>query len=194
MSTIIEKPKFLMTTPVGRASYVYVFKTHLKFKGSQEMQYSCTQIFDATQREDIKQIEQVIHACALSYFKRDRVEDLPKGWRTPLRNNSEKSHKDGYQNPGRFLCAKNSPDRKPRVIDQLKEDIDPASDRFYAGCYCHMRVEFWGYDVGSNMGVGCSLLAVQKVKDGPRLAGVSVDIDRDFDTIEDDANLDDILG
>lgn len=85
--------------------------------------------------------------------------------------------------------------RKPVVVDQLKNPLH-SSDDVYSGIYANVVLNTFPYKHPTGgMGVSFSLSAVQKVKDGERFDGASVNIDEEFDELEvDDTDADDLLG
>ena len=64
-------------------------------------------------------------------------------------------------------------DRPPKIVDQRVQPILDRGD-FYAGCYALVATTAWSFD-NISKGVSLNLLTLQKVKEGERLAGGSVD-------------------
>ena len=67
-----------------------------------------------------------------------------------------------------FLNANST--REPAVIDRRAQPIMD-QDEVYSGCYANVKLSFYPFNSNGNQGVAVGLVAVQKVKDGERLAG-----------------------
>ena len=82
-----------------------------------------------------------------------------------------------------FFNASSNKDHRPKVLDRARtEVVDP--EEVYSGCWVQAVVNFYPYNKVSR-GIGASLLAIRKIKDGEPLTG-SVVTDADFN--------DDLLG
>lgn len=116
---------------------------------------------------------------------KDLVRDADTHPDTDLDKNPE--YEDSYT-----VNTKNS--RKPRVVDQLKNDLH-SSDDVYSGMYANVIINTYPYshETGGN-GVGFSLQAVQKVRDGEQFGAAPIDIDEEFDEIEVDEDDAAMLG
>lgn len=111
--------------------------------------------------------------------------------KTPLRDgDKEKADSEAYEN-SYFINAYNS--HQPKVVDRAKQELD--TSEVYAGMYARVMLDFYAYRHGDNAGITCSLIAIQKTKDGERLDDWSAvedfpDDDED-DEDEDEDNEDD---
>lgn len=91
-----------------------------------------------------------------------------------------KSDYEGY--PGNlFINASNKV--RPLVIDGARNPLQPADGKPYSGCYVNAIVEIWAQDNQFGKRVNASLLGVQFLRDGERLAGGSVAAADDFEAI-----------
>lgn len=122
-----------------------------------------------------------------------KVKDAGKvgksGIKTPLLDGDAKEEGEfkykGEQNRGHYMLRCVNYNRRPSVVDQsVTPIIDP--DLLYSGCYGNVRINFYGYNSGTNKGISPGLEAVQKVKDGERLAGGPSDASAIFTSVEDD--------
>ena len=91
-----------------------------------------------------------------------------------------KSDYDGYAG-NYFLNASNK--IRPLVVDGNKAPLDSSSGKPYSGCYVNAIVEIWPQDNQFGKRVNASLLGVQFVGDGERLAGGGVASQDDFEPI-----------
>lgn len=91
-----------------------------------------------------------------------------------------KSDYDGYAG-NYFMNASNKV--RPLVIGPQREPLTAADGKPYSGCYVTAIVEVWGQDNNFGRRVNASLLGVQFVKDGERLAGGGVASQDDFEPI-----------
>lgn len=97
-----------------------------------------------------------------------------------LHDGDAKSDYDGYAG-NLFVNASNK--IRPLVIGQQREPLTAADGKPYSGCYVNAIVEFWSQDNQFGKRVNASLLGVQFVKDGERLAGGGVASQDDFEPI-----------
>lgn len=97
-----------------------------------------------------------------------------------LHDGDAKSDYDGYAG-NLFVNASNK--IRPLVIGQQREPLTAADGKPYSGCYVNAIVEFWPQDNQFGKRVNASLLGVQFVKDGERLAGGGVASQDDFEPI-----------
>lgn len=91
-----------------------------------------------------------------------------------------KSDYDGYTG-NYFVNASNKV--RPLVIGPAREPLVAADGKPYSGSYVNAIVEIWPQDNQFGKRVNASLLGVQFVKDGERLAGGGVAAADDFEAI-----------
>ena len=95
---------------------------------------------------------------------------IPANLKMPLRDgDEEKPEDDNYAN--KFFMNANS-SRQPKLIDQRCQPIMD-EEELYSGAYANVKVSLFAFNSNGNKGIGCGLVAVQKVKDGEKLAGDS---------------------
>jgi len=112
------------------------------------------------------------------------VKQLGAGDRLAVHDGDGKSDYDGYAG-NYFINASNKV--RPLVIDGNRAPLTVADGKPYSGCYVNAIVEFWGQDNEYGKRVNASLLGVQFVRDGERLAGGAVAAADDFEAIPDAA-------
>lgn len=121
------------------------------------------------------------------------VKDLPKNYKTGVRDGDEKPDLEGYGKGTKF--ANITTKMRPGVIDAGKNKIGPEegnADDLYPGCYCRATVVAYSYD-NKGKGVALGLMNLQKVADGERLDS-RTDAGEDFDDDIDEAWLDENEG
>ena len=92
----------------------------------------------------------------------------------PLRDGSEKSHVDGYDEDIVFITAR-SP-RKVVVVDANMSPLAAEEGRPYAGCYVNAVIDVYPYvHPKSGAGISASLRAVQFKRDGDPFGEKPVD-------------------
>ncbi len=108
---------------------------------------------------------------------------VPANLKMPLRDGDEDRPDDYVYADAYFVNASST--RKPDLVDLKKRILEP--DEVYSGCYAHVSINFYPYNVSGNRGVGCGLGNIQKVDDGARLGGwSSAEDDFEFDDDADD--------
>lgn len=164
------------TTALCRLSYAHIFKPAPDLNGRDT--YSASLIIPKSDKKTIERYKAVIDGMLKDP---EVLKVLGKGGkpRLPLRDgDEERANDDAYANSW-YLNAKANTEHKPRVIDRDKQDVVDPSE-VYSGCYVQAVVSFYPYNKGGNKGIGCSLSAIRKIKDGQPLTGVAVS-DSDFD-------------
>lgn len=136
-------------------------------------EYNCIAIFGPDQ--DLSELKKLAGEARDSMF---RVK--PRGLRSPFRKNEEKWTEDeatgrmipsaGYVAGGTFITLKGGNKEKPDCRDHNMVPIVSASV-LYAGCKCVAVVRAFPYDKRGNKGVTFGLCTLQKVGNGPNIAG-----------------------
>ena len=94
-----------------------------------------------------------------------------------------------YQEKGRPLVFDN--DKSP--IYQLDNTVYPGKEgRIYSGCFVNATVEIWAQDNKNGKGLRCTLLGIQRVRDGDAFGGGSRPDADDFDDVSEGADADDL--
>jgi len=105
---------------------------------------------------------------------------LKAGDRLPVHSGDAKATSAGYAG-NLYLNAGNS--IRPLVLDSNKAPLQASDGKPYSGCYVNAIVEIWAQDNAHGKRVNASLLGVQFVRDGERLAGGSVASADDFEPL-----------
>jgi hypothetical protein len=100
--------------------------------------------------------------------------------RLALHDGDRKADYAGYAGM-MFVNASN--DLRPTVLDGGKRPLAAADGKIYAGCYVNGLVELWAQDNRFGKRINASLLGVQFVRDGERLAGGTVATEDDFEAL-----------
>lgn len=111
-----------------------------------------------------------------------------------LHDGDAKSQYAGYEG-NMFVNASN--DLRPTVVDGRRQPLHPQDGKPYSGCYVNAIIEVWAQDNQYGKRINASLLGVQFLRDGERLAGSSVASEDEFDEIPDAVSEDgagDIFG
>lgn len=102
--------------------------------------------------------------------------------RLALHDGDKKADYGGYAGQ-LFINASN--DLRPLVIDGNKRPLQASDGKVYAGCYVNASIELWAQDNRYGKRINASLLGVQFLRDGERLAGGSVATEDDFEALPD---------
>ena len=105
---------------------------------------------------------------------------LKAGDRLAMHDGDAKSDYDGYAG-NFFLNASNK--IRPLVIDGNRAPLAATDGKIYSGCYVNAIVELWAQDNQFGKRINASLLGVQFLRDGERLAGGGVAAADDFEAI-----------
>lgn len=173
-------------TPWFRAAFVSVFTPAKPMNQGDKSRYECTMLFDP-EAVDLSVIKAAIYNCAKAKFgdkiKPSKTFDLPKGFKSPLRDGDEKADYDGYE--GMIFAAARS-NFAPQVIDADCVEIGSMDQPgFYSGCYARATIGMYAYDVNGNRGVSLNLNNLQKLADGKAFGGARVNAEDEFEAASD---------
>jgi hypothetical protein len=165
--------------------------TPRKKKNTDDDEYSVTLIMDrAATKADPAALAAYTNAKKIvDSIVANKWGDKIKGIKTPFKNGDEKNQ-DIFQ--GQIVMDAKSK-LSPQIVDGNRSLITTSSpgdpNSIYSGAYVYVNVTAYPYDVDGNKGISLALNGVQKVKDGPVLAG-RPSVDQMFDDIggEDPAN------
>jgi hypothetical protein len=115
----------------------------------------------------------------------DMLKQLKAADRLPVHDGDGKSDYEGYAG-NLFVNASNK--IRPLVIDSNRAPLTAADGKPYSGCYVSAIVEIWCQDNKFGKRVNASLLGVQFLRDGERLAGGAVAAADDFEAIPEAAS------
>jgi len=110
----------------------------------------------------------------------DMLKMLKAGDKLPIHSGDAKSTSAGYAG-NLYLNAGNA--IRPLILNTDKTPIIAADGIIYSGCYVNAMLEIWAQDNMHGKRVNASLLGVQRVRDGERLAGGSVATADDFEAL-----------
>lgn len=147
-------------------AYAHVFAPHASLQG-QEPKYSVQLRIPKSNAQAVAKAKAGIEA-AIEAGKSLWGGKVPTNLKTPLRDGDVERPDDPSYRGFYFMNA--SSKSKPGVVDHaLNEIIDP--EAFYSGVLGNVSINFYGFSVSGNKGIGVGLNNVQKLKDGPRLSG-----------------------
>ena len=112
----------------------------------------------------------------------DMLKQLKAADRLPVHNGDAKASSAGYEG-NLFVNAGNA--IRPTVVDRDRSPLTAADGRPYSGCYVNAIIEVWAQDNQHGKRINASLLGVQFVRDGEKLAGGSTATADDFEAIPD---------
>lgn len=160
-------------TPEGVMSYPHLFEPY-----EASGKYEVTLIFPPG--ADTSELEKIVADAAKAKWPKK----LPKGFRSPLRDNVEKDGSPGYVEGGTFAKFKSS--SRPKVVGRNPKDGPLDADEIYPGCRGKVSYAAYAYEKGGGVGVTLIMVNVQKTGEGELLAGVRSDPEDDFDPIDDE--------
>lgn len=147
-----------------------------------EAKFSCTGLLPRDHPQ-LPAISALVHAAAVAKWgaKADEVlKALKAGDRLPLHDGDAKNQYQGYAG-NYFINASNK--MRPLVIGPNRENYTAADGKPYSGSYGNMIIQVWCQDNQYGKRINASLLGVQFIKDGERLAGGGVAAADDFEAI-----------
>jgi hypothetical protein len=170
-------PKIKITN--ARLSFPSLFKKAV-FDGV-ATKFEATFLLDKDEdKKQIKMIEDAAEAFLLEKFGAGKI---PKGLKRTFMIDGDTKEYDGYENK---IAFKGSSSKRITVINRDKTPIAEEDEIVYAGCYVNAIIDFWYSDhPKGGKQLLCNVLGVQFVADGEPFGAGGVDIDEDFDDIDD---------
>lgn len=159
---------------------MHVWEPKLTTNG--DLKYSASLIFPKTDKANLARIKSAVEAAKEAGKSKlaNKKGIIPSGIKMPLRDGDERGDEayDGCY----FVNANSSEDHPPKIVDR---HVNPIMDRdeVYSGCYANVSVNFFAFNTEGNIGIGCGLGNIQKIKDGERLSG-GASADEDFDDMD----------
>jgi hypothetical protein len=153
--------------PTALCAYVFVWSPRPrgpKDKPDKKLKYSITLIWP--ENTDLSVLKKAASAAA----RKKWGDKVPPNLKTPFR--IDPLFKDKV-----FISART--EHKQAVVDQLKRVIVNEMD-FYSGCMAKVALTAFAYEAEGSKGVSFAMGPIQKISDGPRLAG-GRDPDAEFD-------------
>jgi len=190
-----EKEVTYYITPVGRLSYLNVWKPRKQQAGNEDkIVYDCSLIMDnpkemtVDDQQRYKQLKKLIADKKLEKWPKltGKVQcklRTVKGYEDDLFFSKPL---DGDKNPeylGKIVLGAVSYGQKPQVLRADKQEMMDPSE-LYSGCYGRLWVTAFAYDNAGNKGVSFSLQGVMKVRDGKPLGGTGGSITKAFESVE----------
>ncbi len=176
-----------------RLSYCQLFEPKAVNDGDTP-KYSVTLLIPKNDTATVQKIRAAIKEAADAFRKKNGAQALPAQPIDPIHDGDgvkpSSGEPYGPECKGCYVIATSST-QKPVVVDAFKNDVtDPAE--VYSGCYGRASINFYGYN-NRKKGVGCGLLAIQKLSDGEPFGTVGSADDFDDGYTDPDAG-DEFLG
>lgn len=170
-----------MTISGARITFPVLFEAK-QVNGQGEPKFNCGLLIpkDHPQKAEIER--HIVEAATAKWGAKhvEVLKALKASDKLAMHDGDAKSDYDGYA--GNFYINASNKIR-PLVIGPDRSPLTAADGKPYSGCYVNAIVEFWGQDNQFGKRVNASLLGVQFVKDGDRLAGGGVASADDFEAI-----------
>jgi len=165
-----KMPSKIVTTPIGRAAYVYLDEPDTGREFS-DGKYKVDLILEPEKAKPL------IDACKEVALKAFNTEDLTTIKVTAVKDGDDRPQPEPGEND-RYKIFRGKAYVTAKTINSIvvrdaKGDKMEAKD-FYAGCYARLKVKVAAYQKGANKGITAYLIAAQFVADGEEL-GVSTD-------------------
>ena len=140
--------------------------------------YGCTMYFDKD-KSDMSKIDAAIEKVLHDDYKGKKA-----GLTMPIRDgDDEEDNYSTYEGTENCLVMQAKSTFKVGVVDADREDvIDPSE--IYSGCVCRASITAYSYNVDGNKGISFSLNNLQKLGDGPALAGTGQKAADEFEDAE----------
>ena len=162
-----------------RLSYTHLDKPYSNNGG--EPKYSATILVPKTDPANKQKIDAAIRA-ATARMREKKGNSFPAAPKTSVHDGDGVRPSDGQpfgdECKGCWVFTASSK-TQPDCRDQYKQPLLDGSE-LYSGVWAHVGVTFFGYDSGSNKGIGVALDTVMKARDGEPLGFMRASADDDF--------------
>lgn len=170
-----------LTTGKVRLSYANIWKPKAMNEG-QDAKYSVSLLIPKTDTKTINAIKAAVKAAAEEGAHKFGGK-IPSNLKSPLRDGDEERGDDPNYAGCYFMNC--SSKNKPIIVDRKRLQITDENE-VYSGCYAHVSVNFYAYNMSGNRGVAAGLGNIQKVSDGEPLSGSKANIENEFAVLDDD--------
>lgn len=178
-----------VTTGLVRLSYAHIFEPAEDPNGN--MKYSASLIIPKSDTKGVQIIQDAIDRMLEDKDVINTLGGSTKNIRLPLRDGDTDRPKDAAYKDSLFFNANSNQDHRPKVFTRDRmEVVDP--EEVYSGCWVQAVVNFYPYNKVSR-GIGASLMAIRKIKDGEPLTGSVVTASDFNDDLLGDVTEDDLL-
>ena len=164
-----------------RISFANIFEAK-QVQGHGEAKFSASFLFPKTHPQKAELESAIVDSAKEKWGEKygDVLKALKAADRLCLHDGDSKPDADAY--PGNlFVNASNK--MRPLVIGPNREPLVAADGKPYSGSYVNAIIEVWSQDNQFGKRINASLLGVQFVRDGDRLAGGGVAAADDFEAI-----------
>lgn len=179
----------------GKVRFSYVSIKEPRAVDGGDAKYSITLLIPKTDNVTMGKIRAAVQEAAIAFRKKHGEASLPAKPIDPVHDGDGTKPNSGEPYGPEckgcwVISASADEDHRPKAFDYAGNDILDLSE-VYSGCYGRAIINFYGYN-NRKKGVGCGLLAVQKLQDGDPLGGVAFSA-ADFDDGYVDPDADDFL-
>lgn len=164
-----------------RAAFVNVFEAKA-VQGQGEAKFSMTMLFPKDHPQKAEFERAIVTAAKDKWGEKAQamLQQLKAGDKLCLHDGDAKANYQGFAGQ---LYVNASNKMRPLVIAGDRQPLTAADGKPYPGCYVNCIVEVWAQDNQFGKRVNASLLGVQFVRDGERLAGGGVAAADDFEAL-----------
>lgn len=153
-----------------RFSYLYVFEPRATQTGDEK--YSVTILIPKTDTVTYSNIMNAMQQAISENISNVFNGAAPANPKMPLYDGDglrASGEPFGEECKGCWVITASSND-KPEAVDASLNPIMTRNE-LYSGCYGRVSLNFFAYNKNGNKGVGCGLMNIQKLEDGPSLTG-----------------------
>ena len=164
-----------------RISFANIFEAK-QVQGQGDAKFRAAFLFPKTHPQKAELARAIVESAKEKWADNygDVLKALKAADRLCLHDGDAKPDADAY--PGNlFVNASNK--TRPLVIGPQREPLVAADGKPYSGCYVNAIIEVWAQDNQFGKRVNASLLGVQFLRDGDRLAGGGIAAADDFEAI-----------
>jgi len=191
-----------MMLPNVRCSFLVLGEPE-DYEGNKKFRWSATALIPYNS-PICKQVEAGLMATAVEKWEKKGAQAYENCMSDPKATcwiDGKRKDYDGYAGHMALTAHRYLDKGRPLVMDKDKSPIYRADNNLYegkagiiySGCFVNLQVELWPQSNTNGKGLRCTLLGIQKFRDGDAFGGGSAPTDDDFAEITEGADADDLV-
>lgn len=162
----------------ARLSFADIFTAKSKFDG--DPKFSAMFILDPKDEGNKSTLQEFKAICRQLEKEKLGGKELSIE-KLPIQDGNDKGY-DGWEN---MIVLSSANKKRPIVVGRKRQPVaEGDKDAPYSGCYVNAVVDVWAMDNQYGQRIICSLEAIQFAADGEAFTSSLVNVDEDFDEIE----------
>ena len=172
----------------ARLSFASLYQAVEKFGG--EPKFSAVFLVDKTTDEGKQALADFKDICRQIEKEHFKGKELPLD-KLPIKPGDDDDGNPKYDGWGGMLAISAANKKRPVIVGRKRQPVaDGDADAPYSGCYVNCIVDLWPLTGQYGPRIVASLEAIQMAKDGEPFVASTVNVETDFDDVEEESSAD----